>query len=232
MRRVLGLLLALAAFAGAQYFDELWRSDEVGNAGAVRIIDFANVDADPDLELVYIAEAAPFSNSCIYALNLADGQVEELIGDDFWRIYTGPGIEPRLIDLDQNGTSELLFLAEEDQGEVCWYLYGYGELTGARGDRPAIRRLGPRLGPSLPNPATTTSSIEYELPAAAAGSVRIYDKTGRLVRTLASGRLAAGRHHLTWDRQDDQGRAVAGGTYFYVLEADGRQLARKAVAAQ
>jgi hypothetical protein len=59
--------------------------------------------------------------------------------------------------------------------------------------------------------------IHLELAQADRVTVRIYDVSGRLVRTLADGQLfKAGRVDpaLTWDGLDDGGRAVARGAYF------------------
>jgi flagellar hook assembly protein FlgD len=49
---------------------------------------------------------------------------------------------------------------------------------------------------------------------------------GRLVRTLAAGRLPAGPHAVRWDGRDDRGRGAASGTYVARLEVDGVPLAR------
>jgi hypothetical protein len=47
--------------------------------------------------------------------------------------------------------------------------------------------------------------------------LRIYDVTGRAVRTLANREFTPGEHELVWDGSDDAGRAVARGVYFYQL---------------
>ena len=52
-------------------------------------------------------------------------------------------------------------------------------------------------------------------------SLRVYDVSGRLVRTLVDGALAAGDHEVLWRGRDDGGREVASGVYLYRLEADG-----------
>jgi hypothetical protein len=44
--------------------------------------------------------------------------------------------------------------------------------------------------------------------------VRIYDVTGRLVRTLADRVFPPGEHTLTWDGSDDDGRKVPRGVFF------------------
>jgi len=45
-------------------------------------------------------------------------------------------------------------------------------------------------------------------------SVRIFDVSGRLVRTLADRQFKAGEHDLVWDGTDNSGRSVARGVYF------------------
>ena len=47
--------------------------------------------------------------------------------------------------------------------------------------------------------------------------LRIYDVSGRAVRTLANREFAAGEHEVVWDGSDDAGRAVPRGVYFYQL---------------
>ena len=42
----------------------------------------------------------------------------------------------------------------------------------------------------------------------------VYDVTGRLRRTLARGRLAAGVHTVSFDGLDDERHPLPGGTYF------------------
>jgi hypothetical protein len=67
--------------------------------------------------------------------------------------------------------------------------------------------------------AGATTSVRYRLPGAAAGSVRLFDVTGRLVRVLGREPLAPGAHALVWNGTDNSGRAVAPGTYFARLES-------------
>ncbi|MGH8897361.1 MAG: FlgD immunoglobulin-like domain containing protein, partial [Egibacteraceae bacterium] len=44
--------------------------------------------------------------------------------------------------------------------------------------------------------------------------VKIFDVSGRLVRTLADRMFEAGEHSLRWDGSDNDGRPVARGVYF------------------
>jgi flagellar hook assembly protein FlgD len=49
----------------------------------------------------------------------------------------------------------------------------------------------------------------------------VYDAAGRLVRTLVRENLTARDYTVTWNGEDDAGRRVGSGVYFYRLEAPG-----------
>jgi hypothetical protein len=69
-----------------------------------------------------------------------------------------------------------------------------------------------------PNPMVTSSTLAFELESAGRTSVRVFDVSGRLVRTLADGEMRGGRHSAVWDGRSDAGQAVANGVYFYRVE--------------
>jgi len=47
--------------------------------------------------------------------------------------------------------------------------------------------------------------------------LKVYDVTGRLIRTLANREFDAGAHDVYWDGSDDAGQSVRRGVYFYQL---------------
>ncbi len=72
-----------------------------------------------------------------------------------------------------------------------------------------------------PNPFNPQTTISFDLPNPSAVTVQIYDLTGRLVQTLASGQvMSAGLQTWTWLGCDTQGRDVSSGVYLVRLEAD------------
>jgi hypothetical protein len=75
------------------------------------------------------------------------------------------------------------------------------------------------LSQNHPNPFSASTHIAFGLREDADVRIRIYDVAGRLVRDLVDGRYAADRHLVSWDGRDDAGRAVAGGVYFYRIDA-------------
>ena len=68
---------------------------------------------------------------------------------------------------------------------------------------------------NYPNPFNPTTSIRLDVPETAPATLMIYDITGRLVRTLYSGTLNAGRYSFAWDGNDGHGSSVATGVYLY-----------------
>jgi subtilisin family serine protease len=75
---------------------------------------------------------------------------------------------------------------------------------------------------AAPNPFRESTRLAFELAAAGPVRVDIVDASGRLVRTIHEGPLAAGAHELRWDGASRSGRAVAAGVYFARIEAGDR----------
>jgi hypothetical protein len=76
------------------------------------------------------------------------------------------------------------------------------------------------LLPCSPNPFNPWTKIAFDLPRPGVVSLRIYDVTGRLVRSMLDEALCeAGRHAVIWNGRDDAKRDVASGVYFYRIEA-------------
>jgi len=95
--------------------------------------------------------------------------------------------------------------------------YG-GVQTGDQGDvLPAFTRLLQ----NYPNPFNPSTSIAFDLAEPCAVSLRIYDVAGRLIRSLADGDLPAGRHEYIWTGDNEEGKKVSSGVYFYRLVTSG-----------
>jgi hypothetical protein len=77
----------------------------------------------------------------------------------------------------------------------------------------------PTVNAAAPNPFVSETEISYALPAAARVTLRIYDASGRLVRSLVDSSQPAGVHRARWDGRDAVGRAVASGIYFLKFSA-------------
>lgn len=75
---------------------------------------------------------------------------------------------------------------------------------------------------NAPNPFNPTTTISYDVPASGGVvTLRIYDVTGKLIRTLVDGPQTAGQKAATWNGRDNLNRSAASGIYFYRLTAPG-----------
>ncbi len=69
-------------------------------------------------------------------------------------------------------------------------------------------------GLPTPNPLVQRTVLSFELPVASDVALDVYDVAGRIVQSLAHGRLPAGRHERAWNGTDARGARAAPGVYF------------------
>jgi len=74
-----------------------------------------------------------------------------------------------------------------------------------------------RLEQNRPNPFNPETVIPYDAGPGGRVSIRVFDTSGRLVRTLVDAALPPGSNSVRWNGRNDRGRPVASGRYFYRL---------------
>lgn len=78
------------------------------------------------------------------------------------------------------------------------------------------------LGDTVSLVSGDSPSVSFSLSDYAADvTVKIYDETGNLVRTLNAAGLDAGMQSLQWDGKDEDGNLLPGGNYRFEAEAKG-----------
>ncbi len=89
--------------------------------------------------------------------------------------------------------------------------------TGLPGGTIPVR---PALQQNVPNPFNPSTTIHYDVPAGGSTvTIRIYDLSGRLVRTLVDRVSPAGPATVNWDGRDASGQPQASGVYFCQMVA-------------
>ncbi len=78
-----------------------------------------------------------------------------------------------------------------------------------------------------PNPFSEVTTISYQLPVATGVSLKIYDITGRLVKTLADRFQKPGCHKARWNGRGEHHRKLTAGIYFCVIETSKNKATRK-----
>jgi hypothetical protein len=80
---------------------------------------------------------------------------------------------------------------------------------------------------TMPNPSSGTTWFHFQLPQQASAQIRVYDLSGRLVRTLVDETLSPGSHYIQWDCRNGRGHQVARGVYYYQLNVNGQSVMRQ-----
>ncbi|MDP8228748.1 MAG: Ig-like domain-containing protein, partial [Candidatus Electryoneaceae bacterium] len=79
------------------------------------------------------------------------------------------------------------------------------------------------LSQNYPNPFNPSTHIEFGLPISSDVRVMVWDVSGRCVKVLVNGRMAAGYHTITWDAH-----GMPSGIYLFTLDtADGVRMIKR-----
>ncbi len=106
-------------------------------------------------------------------------------------------------------------------------LLGGFEVTGAAtgiGDE-APKQFA--LRPNYPNPFNPATTIRFDVATRSHVTLRVYDVSGAVVRTLVDESKGAGWHVVEWNGRNDAGDPASSGVYFYRLTAPGFSDVRK-----
>lgn len=98
-------------------------------------------------------------------------------------------------------------------------------------DPNAAPKLVNQLYQAEPNPANPSAKIRYSIAEKGRVSLKIFDVSGRLVRTLVEGvqEPTASGFEVVWDGKDDAGKTMGSGVFFYQIEAPGFMSSKKLV---
>ena len=85
------------------------------------------------------------------------------------------------------------------------------------------------LAQNRPNPFSDATSVKFSVPRSGPVSLSVYNVTGRKVVDLVNRTMDAGTYEANWNGRDASGARVAGGVYFYRLQASGESLTKEMV---
>ena len=112
------------------------------------------------------------------------------------------------------------FASNEQYGFTGWYIDDISitteQATGEE-DIPSAPAVN-ALRSVYPNPFNPSTTIVYEVSRRSPVQLKIYDVSGRAVRTLVSDSFDPGVKKAVWDGRDDRGNTVSSGVYFCRLK--------------
>jgi len=85
------------------------------------------------------------------------------------------------------------------------------------------------LKQNVPNPFNPSTEIEYSLPFDSFVTITIYDLMGSKVKILLNNFQTTGNYSINWDGTNNIEKPLAGGIYFYNLQAEDFYQTRKMV---
>ncbi len=189
-------------------------------------------DLDPGHAKLYFWRVFGYSDDCLLssreALGVAQGDQKEWFRQ---RIVFSPSPGVTGIEISL-GVENINFVAGECRSHAPLLdniaVVRFGGAVSAAGEPNLPTKLA--LQQNRPNPFNPATTIFYEVPEHAARvTLRVYDVSGRLVRTLVDGRQAAGPGRIDWNGRNDAGGTVASGVYYYRLAAGAIQQTRRMV---
>ncbi len=181
------------------------------------------VDLNRTVHIAYTADE-PGDAELYYANNTSGTWVIEKVTDNDVDDNTYYG---RYFILDLLGRGHIFFWND---------LNGNSEIYHARSKDPlfvGVEETTPAIPPAsikvASNPSLATSTISYSVPATGNVSLRVYDVSGGLVKTLVEGVQQQGLYSVTWDGGTNTGVHAAPGVYFYRLSANGQNTSVKGI---
>ncbi len=90
-----------------------------------------------------------------------------------------------------------------------------GPVTAVRGDAGTNIPSTYELNQNFPNPFNPSTNIRFALPRESAVKLVVYNILGQEVITLVDDLRPAGYYGIDWSGQNNEGRTVSSGVYFY-----------------
>lgn len=112
-------------------------------------------------------------------------------------------------------------------GTQRWVTFTAKRLIGISEKEITLRPDQEAFLESCPNPFYKNTTVKFVLNRKTKVSLKVYDLSGRLVRTLADNVIDAGYSEIRWNGRNAQGRKLASGIYFYRLTTETVTLTNK-----
>ena len=72
------------------------------------------------------------------------------------------------------------------------------------------------------------TTIEFSLPTDSEVKISVYNIKGQKVKTIAADFYAKGKHAISWNGSNNNGKEISSGVYFYKLKTNNRVKYQKA----
>ena len=161
-----------------------------------------------DSTVTFIGEAFDVDSELIYDWFLNSVLIEDEV-DSF---YT------HTFEVIGDSDIESIIYDEENQIGQSWLVHVI-ELVEA--DDNVIPQVT-KLHQNYPNPFNPITTIEFSVMNNSQVELLIYNIKGHKIKSLLNDQITLGEHSIVWDGEDDSGKKVGSGVYFYSLNVNGK----------
>jgi hypothetical protein len=114
-----------------------------------------------------------------------------------------------------NGQSDVAFSPEEFIGQMD--------------SENNVVQLKAALNGNYPNPFNPVTTIKFSLKEECNVDMSIFNIRGQLIKTISMESIPAGQHSIVWQGNDNGGKSVASGVYFYKMKTNDYTLTKKMI---
>ena len=169
-------------------------------------------------------------DSTMASLELFDANNQSLEVVDTTNLYNMPPIQPNVpLRIGNGGNVEGTrgFEGKIDEVKVFNNSEAKNEPSGIEEDDQIPETF--TLSQNFPNPFNPSTVIEYTVPRSQHVKIEVYDILGNKVKTLLDEEMYVGKHKVRWNGDNDFGKRVSSGVYFYKLTTLDVIISRKLV---
>ncbi len=113
------------------------------------------------------------------------------------------------------------------------YMGSYNRSGNVYQSTPNVDNTAPVLATELkgafPNPFNPSTTLSFSVKETAEVSLDIFNQKGQKVRSLLNSTMSPGEHQIIWNGNDDNGRQVSSGLYFFRMKSGTYSSTRKMI---
>jgi hypothetical protein len=190
----------------------------------------------------------PSSPALIRTIDIDSECRDIVLNDGLAYVASREGFE--VLDISDPGSPEILSSCRAFEGNYGWdtnygidadanyaYVANYSKgllilepyLGSTTDSDPTTPRFSNFLDQNYPNPFNPSTTIRFGLKEESPVMLKIFDVSGRLVRTMVNETRPPGDYTAVWDGRNEGGRTVSSGVYFYILKTKNYRRTKKLV---
>ncbi|RMD96105.1 MAG: T9SS C-terminal target domain-containing protein, partial [Calditrichaeota bacterium] len=184
-------------------------------------------DGDGDIDLILgwtkALNAMPLITEGHIMILRNEGNQEFVVDREF---TIGEGVKrPMFLDMDNDGDLDILGIKKGNN--IFWMENTLATTVENTTESELIK--GFQLMQNYPNPFNSSTQINYAVAQQAEVQIRVYDITGKEVKTLVNQTQVQGRYQIRWDGLNNLGKEVSSGIYFILMKIGNSKAVNRAV---